>query len=81
MNDQKLQELLDRETIKEVRALFAQTLDYKDWKLLESLFLKEVDTDFTAYGVAPQRVRREELTNSVIVHSLFLVVFSRSFCA
>ena len=64
MDDQKLQELLDREAIKEVRALFAQALDYKDWALLESLFLAEVDTDFTSYGIAPQRVRKEELASS-----------------
>jgi 3-phenylpropionate/cinnamic acid dioxygenase small subunit len=64
VENQQLQDLLDREAIKEVRALFAQALDYKDWTLLESLFLEEVDTDFTSYGIAPQRVRREELAGS-----------------
>jgi len=69
MNDQKLQELLDREAIKEVRALLAQALDYKDWALFESLFLEEVEADFTAYGVPAQRVRREDLRGSY-QHSL-----------
>ncbi|MBA2681894.1 MAG: nuclear transport factor 2 family protein [Ktedonobacteraceae bacterium] len=64
MNDQKLQELLDREAIKEVRGLLAQALDYKDWALFESLFLEEVEADFTAYGVPAQKVRREDLRGS-----------------
>ena len=64
MNDQKLQELLDREAIKEVRALLAQALDYKDWTLFESLFMEEVEADFTAYGVPAQKVRREDLRGS-----------------
>ncbi len=64
VSDQKLQELLDREAIKEVRALLAQALDYKDWTLFESLFLEEVEADFTAYGVPAQKVRREDLRGS-----------------
>ena len=64
MNDSTLQELLDREAIKEVRALLAQALDYKDWVLFESLFTEEVEADFTAYGVPPQKVQREELRQS-----------------
>ena len=64
MNEQMLQELLDKEAIKEVRAELAQALDYKDWALFESLFLEEVETDFTPYGVPAQKVRREELRQS-----------------
>ena len=64
MNDQTVQEVLDREAIKEVRATFAQALDYKDWTLLGSLFMEEVDTDFTAYGVPAQKVPREDLVKS-----------------
>ena len=64
MDEQKLQELLDREAIKEIRAMLAQALDYKDWALFESLFLEEVEADFTAYGVPKQKVRREDLRGS-----------------
>ena len=64
MHEQMLQELLDREAIKEVRARLAQALDYQDWSLFESLFLEEVETDFTAYGIPQQKVRREELRQS-----------------
>ena len=64
MNDSTLQELLDREAIKEVRAQLAQSLDYQDWILFESLFLEEVEADFTPYGVPAQKVRREELRQS-----------------
>jgi 3-phenylpropionate/cinnamic acid dioxygenase small subunit len=64
MNDATLQELLDREAIKEVRAHLAQALDNRDWTLFESLFTEEVEVDFTPYGVPAQRVRREELRQS-----------------
>jgi hypothetical protein len=64
MDDQKLQELLDREAIKEVRYKFAQALDYKDWTLLESLLLEEIDTDFTLWGIPPQRVSRADFINN-----------------
>ena len=64
MNDSKLQELLDREAIKEVRAQLAQALDYQDWTLFESLFTEEVEVDFTPYGVPPMKIRREELRQS-----------------
>ena len=64
MNNLTLQELLDRDALKEVRALLAQALDYQDWALFESLFTEEVDVDFTAYGVPAQRVPREALRQS-----------------
>ena len=64
MNDSTLQELLDREAIKEVRAQLAQALDYQDWVLFDSLFTEEVEADFTAYGVPAQKVPREALRQS-----------------
>ena len=57
-----MQELFDREAIKEVRARFAQALVFKDWALFESLFAEELDTDYTDFGIPPQKMRREELT-------------------
>lgn len=64
MDNQVLQEMLDREAIKEVRSRLAQALDYRDWVLFESLFTNEVETDFTAYGVPAQKVPREALRKS-----------------
>ena len=64
MNDSTLQELLDREAIKEVRAQLAQALDYQDWVLFDNLFTEEVEADFTAYGVPAQKVPREALRQS-----------------
>ncbi len=64
MNEQVVQELLDREAIREVRARLAQALDYKDWALFESFFTEEVEVDFSSYGVPVQKVRREDLTGS-----------------
>jgi hypothetical protein len=63
MDDPKLQQLFDKEAIKEVRFKFAQALDYKDWALLESLLLPELDTDFTLWGIPPQRAKREDFIN------------------
>jgi hypothetical protein len=64
MSEDVLQKLLDIEAIKEVRALLAQSLDYRDWQLFESLFVEYVETDFSAYGVPRQKLRREELSAS-----------------
>ena len=64
MQEQFMRELIDREAIKEIRARIAQALDYRDWALFESCFQEEVETDFTAYGIPAQKVRREELSGS-----------------
>lgn len=59
---QSIQELFDREAIKEVRARFAQALDFKDWTLFESLFLEELETDYADFGIPAQKMRREDLS-------------------
>ncbi len=61
MTTQTIQELFDREAIKEVRAHFAQALDFKDWTLFESLLLEELDTDYADFGIPAQKMRREDL--------------------
>ncbi len=58
--DQDIQVLLDREAIKELWYKFAEALDSKDWALLGSLVLDELDTDFTLWGLPAQKVRRED---------------------
>ncbi len=64
MDNQDLQILLDKEAIRELRYKFAEALDYKNWSLLEDLFLEELDTDFTVWGVPPRKATRAELINS-----------------
>ena len=65
MNDQKVQELLDREVIKELRYMkIAQSLDFKDWALFESLVMDEVDTDFSAMGIPEQKASRADFVGS-----------------
>ena len=64
MNDQKVQELLDREVIKELRYKIAQSLDFKDWALFESLVMDEVDTDFSAMGIPEQKASRADFVGS-----------------
>lgn len=51
----------DRVHIQEVRHSFARALDARDWALLDSLFLDEVDADLSAFGVPPGRKSRAEL--------------------
>lgn len=62
MATQNIQELFDREAIKEVRARFAQALDFKDWTLFESLLLEELDTDYADFGIPAQKMHREDLS-------------------
>lgn len=58
MTDHRLQELLDREQIRQVRAQFAWALDTRDWDLFGSLFTDEVDADLTGLGVPAGRTTR-----------------------
>jgi SnoaL-like domain len=57
----KVQEIVDKMAIQEVRTKWGQALDNKNWAQFNSLFADETDTDFTAWGVAPQRVSKEYL--------------------
>jgi hypothetical protein len=58
----KVQTLLDKEAIRELRYKFAQALDYQDWQLLQNLFTDELDVDLSALGVPVQKMRREEFS-------------------
>ncbi len=64
MAEDLLQELLDREKIKELRYKIAQSLDRRDWALFESLVTDEVDTDFSALGIPVQRAGRAAFVGS-----------------
>lgn len=55
------QELADREAIRELFATFAEALDNRDWALLRRLCVDEVDTDYSAWGIAPQRMSADNL--------------------
>ena len=70
MDDHRLQELLDREAIKEIRYNYAEGLDRQDWLLIENLLLEELDTDFTLWGLPSQRVSRTDFVNKFFKHSL-----------
>jgi 3-phenylpropionate/cinnamic acid dioxygenase small subunit len=63
MENLQLQELLDREAIKELRYKFAEGLDNKDWDLFQSLFLDEIHTDFSDWGISPMVMKREDFVN------------------
>jgi hypothetical protein len=56
MKNQKaqLQELMDKEAIRDIRTQWGEALDNKNWAQFESLFTDEIDTDFTAWGIPPQ---------------------------
>lgn len=57
----RLQALLDREEIKEVRHQFAWALDTRDWDLFASLFTDEVDVQLVALGVPTGPMPRASL--------------------
>lgn len=46
-----LQNLIDRDEIRQLRARFAWALDSRDWDLFASLFTDEVDVDLAAMGL------------------------------
>jgi 3-phenylpropionate/cinnamic acid dioxygenase small subunit len=56
-----VQELIDREAIRELFAHVAEALDNRDWALLRRLCANEVDTDYSAWGIAPQRMGADSL--------------------
>ena len=51
-----VQELADREALRELFAAFAEALDNRDWTTLQQLCADEVDTDYRAWGITPQRM-------------------------
>jgi 3-phenylpropionate/cinnamic acid dioxygenase small subunit len=57
----KVAELLEKESIQALRINFAVALDNKDWKLFESLFAEEVETDWTAWGVPKQTMKKDDI--------------------
>lgn len=59
--EKKLQELLDKEAIRQIRYQFAEALDNKDWHLFETLFADEIDTDYTAWGIPVQKMEKSFL--------------------
>ena len=68
MDNLQLQELLDREAIKELRYKFAEGLDNKEWNLFQSLLLDEIHTDFSDWGISPKVMKREDFVN-IFKHS------------
>lgn len=58
-----LQELSDREQIKELRNQFALALDNKDWPLLASLLSDEVEADYSVWGIPKARLKKLQLVD------------------
>ncbi len=56
-----VQNLLDREELREVRARVAWALDTRDWDLFGSLFADRVDLDLGALGVPAATISREQV--------------------
>lgn len=57
---QQLQLLLDRAEISDVLHRYATGLDTHNWSLLRSIFLDEVDMDFSSVHLRPGRYRADE---------------------
>lgn len=56
-----LQDLVDREEIRQLRARFAWALDSRDWLLFASLFTDELEVDLAALGLAQGPTSRAAL--------------------
>ena len=61
-----ISETSDKLAIMEIKSLWGEALDNKDWALLLSLFTDEVDTDFSTYGIQPQKIPNSELIKSFV---------------
>jgi 3-phenylpropionate/cinnamic acid dioxygenase small subunit len=57
----KMAELSEKESIQALRISFAEALDNKDWKLFESLFAEEVETDWTSWGIPKRKMKKDEI--------------------
>jgi hypothetical protein len=58
----RLQQVLDRDAVTELRARFAWALDTRDWALFTSLFTPEVDLDLSELGGPAGPLPRESVT-------------------
>lgn len=54
-----VQELFDREQIREALYRFAEGLDNRDWSLIKSLCHETVDTDYRVWGIPEQALDRD----------------------
>ncbi len=68
MEAKLVNELIEKDAIITVRNKFALALDTKDWSLLSSLFAVEIDTDYSAWGLPPKKMHRDELVG-LLSHS------------
>jgi hypothetical protein len=65
MDDAKLQLLIDRAEISDVRLRYATGLDSRDWPLFRSCFADEIETDFTSvFGGEPRKVSADRWTEA-----------------
>lgn len=59
MADQ-VQVLQDYEDIRQIFYRFAEGLDNRDWSMISGLCHNVIDTDYTAWGISPQQMSREQ---------------------
>lgn len=60
-SETRIQELADREAIRELFAAFAEALDHRDWAALRRFYADEVDADYHVWGIPPQRLPADAL--------------------
>jgi hypothetical protein len=53
---EKIQYLLDKEAIQQIRFQWGEALDLKNWAQFEGLFTEVIETDFRVWGIEPQPV-------------------------
>jgi 3-phenylpropionate/cinnamic acid dioxygenase small subunit len=59
--EERIQQLWDIAAIQDLRNKFGEALDNKNWDLFGKLFADEVLTDWTAWGVPKQTMKKEDI--------------------
>lgn len=65
MNEAKLQTLIDKDTIANIRIRFAHYIDTKDWEGLTALFIDRVDVDYSDFGIPAKTMTKEEFVTLI----------------
>lgn len=65
ISEVKLQTLIDKDTIANIRIRFAHYIDTQDWKRLTALFTDRIDVDYSDFGIPAQTMTKEEFVTLI----------------
>ena len=65
MNEAQLQNLIDKDAIANIRIRFAHYIDTRDWEELTTLFIDQVDVDYSDFGIPAKTMTKEEFVDLI----------------